>query len=1051
MSKTIVPEPSTLELGGDTASSPGGTSLGSSGRFRIDDEIGRGGMGRVVEAFDRELGRKVAIKEATADDPATLARFEREIRITALLQHPAIVPLYDAGHTATGAPYYVMRRLAGETLHDRIAACRTLDERLALLPRFLAAADAVGYAHARGVIHRDLKPANILIGEHGESIVIDWGLAKQLAEPEPHTAAAPVAASSPMTAEGAVFGTAGYMAPEQATGRPTDARSDVFALGASLHHILAGALPAGATALPAGVPRDLATIVDKALAREPAGRYADAAGLAQDLRRFLEGRLVAAHRYSLRERAARFVRRHAIAVTAATLAVVVAGVTIGVAAVRVVDERDRARRGEDEARRRQEELVIASAEALLGSDPTRAALVAASLPPASSHWERAREIITDARARGIVRMLPGSTSYIYVLRFDPREQRLLVLDRAGAVILHDLVAHASRVVTRVADAHDIAWIGDSTIAIASQGRIQLVTLDARPVGELATAGRARFAAPDDASFLAWRDDTGAYVRRGSGAAPQRIAQFAASGSLAVSRDGAWIALFGGHEPLRLARGDGTAVALPRELVADQAVFDDAGRRLAASVGDASVVELDLTGPVPAERSTWAVGDPGLLAYAGRTLFVTTMHREVIVLAKDYSPIVAALTARPSHSMVAIANDVVAVTAGDNTVTVVDGMGTVLALHAPSERLYPLTASPSHRALVAGGSDGSVVAWQVPDVVATPLPDAQQSLTLVRSEGLILCNELMCTRTRFGTTQAFAFGTFPAEVVPPYTWLAPNEATAIMGDLTGHLTAARFSDGVLEPFGDAHVRALAFAGSDAVACLVDGSVEVRYPFAHHAVRPLATLPAKGLAIAATERVVAVALADGTLWRHDLQRGSSELARAGASPTGALAIAPDGDVIAGVGTRLVRWHGDRVSAVASFGAPVDEIEIDPGVGITALTHDRVVHHIAPSGVVRSTVVPPGGPPALARRGAIALVLDPTGTVVRIDAVTGTTRTLGPPGATSFGVGFTGNIAVQRTNGITIYRDDLPHSPDELVRWVRDATNGELDRDVATIRWR
>ncbi len=175
-------------------------------------------MGRVVEAFDTQLGRTVALKEVLPKGAGVEKRFAREVQITARLEHPAIVPLYDSGTTVEGLPFYVMRRVTGRPLDELIRRAPNLGERLVLLPNVLAAIDAVAHAHRRGVIHRDLKPANILVGEHGETVVIDWGLAKVIGEEDREAGNAisiPTSGDSLQTQIGSVFGTPGFMAPEQ--------------------------------------------------------------------------------------------------------------------------------------------------------------------------------------------------------------------------------------------------------------------------------------------------------------------------------------------------------------------------------------------------------------------------------------------------------------------------------------------------------------------------------------------------------------------------------------------------------------------------------------------------------------------------------------------------------------------------------------------------------------------------------------------------------------------------------------------------------------------
>jgi Protein kinase domain len=347
---------------------PAAPEEGASDRYVLGGEIARGGMGTIWRAFDRRLSRSIAVKCLDSRAPSLAARFAREVRITASLQHPGIVPIYDAGVLPDGRHFYAMRHVPGATLDRAIEGERGEGERLGLLAPVLAVAEAVAYAHDRGVIHRDLKPSNVLVGPFGETVVIDWGLAKvgegstsEAAEPEPDLD--PEAPSDPaMTREGTVLGTPRYMAPEQARGEPATRRSDVYALGAILYHALSGRLPfaggqvsavlaraaraevAPLTSVAPGLPSDLVAIVERAMAPSPEARYAAAGELAADLRRFQTGQLVAAHAYSRRDLVRRFARRHRAALTLAAFFALVLTLGGALSLRRIVSERERADR-----------------------------------------------------------------------------------------------------------------------------------------------------------------------------------------------------------------------------------------------------------------------------------------------------------------------------------------------------------------------------------------------------------------------------------------------------------------------------------------------------------------------------------------------------------------------------------------------------------------------------------------------------------------------------------------------------------------------------------
>ena len=375
-------------------------------RYADGGLLGRGGMGVVTATLDRRLGRVVARKQvasAALVDPSARARLAREAAITARLDHPGIVPVYDAGIGPDGEPFYTMRLVVGRTLADAIAEQTDLQGRFGLLRRTLAAVEAVAYAHDKGVVHRDLKPANILLGSFGEAQVVDWGLARQLeafgaveagavdtaaTEAEP---AIPATQPDPaMTRLGAIVGTPGYLAPEVAAGAPHSKRSDVYGLGVALREIVAAS----------ETPAELQAILDCATAKNPAERYRDAGALAVDLEALLDGRRVAAHRYSPWEHVRRLARLWRTPLWIAGVALAsVAAVLVG-ALVWTSAERDAAL---DAERRAVDAHAIANRS--LGRALRGAAQVAAAqlqLPEAEVLAAHALALADDPLARGVL-------------------------------------------------------------------------------------------------------------------------------------------------------------------------------------------------------------------------------------------------------------------------------------------------------------------------------------------------------------------------------------------------------------------------------------------------------------------------------------------------------------------------------------------------------------------------------------------------------------------------------------------------------------------------
>lgn len=272
-------------------------------RYQIRERVGEGGMGVVYRAFDRLLGREVALKvvRPDADPEAFTHRLRREAEILARLEHPGIVPVHDAGVLADGRAFYVMKLVRGGRL-DEVAAGQG---RAATLRLLLRVCDAVASAHAQGIVHRDLKPANVMIGPFGEVLVLDWGIARILREPGEGPAVPGTPPANPAqpddTAPGAALGTPGFMAPEQGRGdgSQVDTRADIFALGEVLRTL------AGPDAPPA-----LRAIVARAKAGDPAARYPTVEAFAADVAAFLDGLPVAAYREPVSERLARLYGRY---------------------------------------------------------------------------------------------------------------------------------------------------------------------------------------------------------------------------------------------------------------------------------------------------------------------------------------------------------------------------------------------------------------------------------------------------------------------------------------------------------------------------------------------------------------------------------------------------------------------------------------------------------------------------------------------------------------------------------------------------------------------
>jgi WD40 repeat protein/serine/threonine protein kinase len=445
-----------------------GLPIISRSAYESEGVFAEGGIGRIIKARDMRLNRIVAIKELHEPTEALARRFIREARMTARLEHPSIVSVHEVGCWSSGEPFFAMTFINGRPLGEIMKDAVTRDQRLALLPNLSAVADAMSYAHAQKIIHRDLKPANILVGQFGETVVIDWGLAKDLTEAEPKKdndedgemsmERSEYSKRYEATIAGIIVGTPAYMPPEQALAKNVDERADVYAIGALIYRALAGAPPYEGTdgldvavkvlAGPPealsdrqkGLPQELVAIVEKAMNREADQRYATAKELADDLRRFQTGQIVAAYQYSRKDLVKRFVRRNRkrLVVAAAVVALLSTMATISVR--RIVLERNRAQASEAEAQRqrsdaemqrsearekqveairRADELTLAQARALMDRDPSQAIAWLKTLSAQSPRWPAARTLAADALSRGIGQVFRAHTGGINAVAFSP--------------------------------------------------------------------------------------------------------------------------------------------------------------------------------------------------------------------------------------------------------------------------------------------------------------------------------------------------------------------------------------------------------------------------------------------------------------------------------------------------------------------------------------------------------------------------------------------------------------------------------------------------------
>jgi eukaryotic-like serine/threonine-protein kinase len=654
------------------------------GRYAVIAEHGRGGIGRVLRATDLEFGRDVALKELLIRTPTSEVRFMREAIITARLEHPNIVPVHEAGKWPDGTPFYAMKLVSGRPLKALIDEAKTYADRVALLERVLAVADAIAYAHARGVIHRDLKPSNIIVGEYGETIVIDWGLAKTVTDTDEVGQGADASVSPDVTVAGSVLGTPAYMAPEQAAGGGVTERSDIYALGAILIEVLGGRASrlaagtasagvsggttdnAGIAATPAQVapdiPADLQSIAHCAMAPEPRDRYPCARAFADDIRRFLARAGVQAHRYTLRERAGRWLGAHRRLVQGAT-AVIVALLVASTAFLsresRLREDAETARRAAESERDRADRQTLALLEQqgrteLAAGRPFRAAPFLAEAYRRQPDDLPVRWLLTealhalDSLALTFDATPPASSdgtqkdAKTYTVSLSPDDRELVTGQQFSIGFWDPATGALRRRLSMATDGHLVQYSEDGArlLVMVSRrgGDSPARILDTRTGEELAAIPVGNniewFSWAPDGRHLAVVDDGGKVTVWATEPRPTRLFSFpgppAIYGCMVMSPDGAMLAVRGIQELILASVPDGQIhrIAIPGEDI-KYLMFSPDSKTILATMAERSVRTWDARTGQQQGRFRQAVAIPEHARFTSGGSMVTTIDSEAI--------------------------------------------------------------------------------------------------------------------------------------------------------------------------------------------------------------------------------------------------------------------------------------------------------------------------------------------------------------------------------------------------------------------------------------
>jgi WD40 repeat protein len=893
-------------------------------RYQQIREHARGGLGRVVRAVDKRLGRTVAVKELLRrggpSSGANEARFLREALITARLEHPGIVPVHEAGRWPSGDPYYVMKLVEGRTLKEQIAANPTLRDRLGLLPHVIAVADAVGYAHSEGVIHRDLKPSNVIVGEFGETIVVDWGLARDRKRdlPEPADDFLAASGSGASTVSGKVVGTPAYMSPEQARGEPVDERADVYAIGAVLYELLAGMPPhhddtpqATLDRVIAGPPRpvammaphvpsELATIVNKAMARCPEDRYANATALAEDLRRFQTGKLVSAHSYTTWSLVRKKLAHHRGMVAVAVASAIALG-GVGVESFRrVVAERNIARTeraGADQARaqaeRRQDELVLLQAVTSLRKDPT--ATLAWLKTSELDHGDRAHvlDVVDEAIALGVARHVFRPGDWVQDAAFTPDSRMVVAAVRDGIVRAYDLATGVETQLGKAQSAPEVlAMSPDGSVAITG-GTLGEVTVWPLHGGEphiLSRGGRL----VRSIEFSA--DRTRVLVLRETGA-PE-----------IVPLDGSPATVLGPKTAYKtaVASSDWT-----RQVIATSP------NQVAAVVGT-QTRPLGHTSKMIARIVLSPHGET-VLVHDGTTLWTVPFQGGPMKRLVDYDAKLNQAAWSPDQRTIAICGD-------HHHVVLVDVVtGTSRALRGHTDAIYSIQWTRDGRRLLSASDDGTARVWTVADATSQVLRGHDDDVYRARfssDERQVVTSSLDGSIRVWEIEQPGSKVLVEGDAIESLTLEGERALVSTADEVARWNLVSGHREPVFSWAADASGLGKGLASPDGERLLVpaaDWSFEVRRRSS-----PKLTLRGHRTVISHVEfsrdsKLLYTSSFDGTLRRWDLDTGESKLLLDEAVPVNGFAVAADGRVAAQVGDSARMIMPDGTVRILGQGAP------------------------------------------------------------------------------------------------------------------------------------